>query len=320
MQKACELNPSTMAAILGLDDAVAEKICQQVHDETGEIVVPANYNCPGQLVISGSIKGVEIACIKMKEAGAKRALVLPVGGAFHSPFMMPAKEELARAIEETKFNSPACPVYQNVVAKGVTKPAEIKENLIEQLTGAVRWAQCVQAMIADGATSFTEVGPGKVLQGLVTKIDKSAVVVKDEYLGDTGVEEGGVFKDVFDLEFLKKDVFPFKYKGLSNPWLTKLNFLNLPEVVGVTVNEVSTRKQRIEQLQAKYSAVTESMEGAPLHYIGLQTSTPFLQVRAISNVVGERDKSKWQVQQALNNLSNTIVRIIENQSIVLTKI
>lgn len=176
MQKACELNPSTMAAVLALDDEKATSICSQIQEETGEIVVPANYNCPGQLVISGSIKGIEIACVKMKEAGAKRALVLPVGGAFHSPLMAPAREELAQAIHATKFNEPLCPVYQNVVARAVTDPHQIQQNLIDQLTGAVRWTQCVQAMIADGATEFTEVGPGKVLQGLVSKIYKEAVV------------------------------------------------------------------------------------------------------------------------------------------------
>ena len=176
MQKACELNPSTMAAVLALDDAKAVEICSQIQNETGEIVVPANYNCPGQLVISGSIKGIEIACIKMKEAGAKRALVLPVGGAFHSPLMAPAREELAQAIHSTTFNNPLCPVYQNVVAKAVTDPLQIQQNLIDQLTGAVKWTQCVQAMVADGATKFTEVGPGKVLQGLVLKIYKEAVV------------------------------------------------------------------------------------------------------------------------------------------------
>ncbi len=172
MQKACELTPSTMAAVLALADDKVEEICTAVQNETGEIVVPANYNCPGQLVISGTLKGVEIACEKMKAAGAKRALVLPVGGAFHSPLMLPAKEELADAIEATTFNTPLCPVYQNIVAKGVTDPSEVKRNLIDQLTGAVRWAQSVQAMIADGARQFTEVGPGKVLQGLVLKINK----------------------------------------------------------------------------------------------------------------------------------------------------
>jgi [acyl-carrier-protein] S-malonyltransferase len=175
MQKACELAPSTMAAVLALADDKVEDVCAAVQKETGEIVVPANYNCPGQLVISGSLKGIEIACEKMKAAGAKRALVLPVGGAFHSPLMLPAKEELAAAIEATAFNIPLCPVYQNIVAKGVTDPAEIKRNLIDQLTGAVRWTQSVQAMIADGATHFTEVGPGKVLQGLVQKINKEMV-------------------------------------------------------------------------------------------------------------------------------------------------
>ena len=176
MQKACELNPSTMAAILALADDKVEEICGKVHVETEEVVVPANYNCPGQLVISGSIKGIEMACELMKAAGAKRALVLPVGGAFHSPLMMPAKEELAEAINATSFNIPSCPVYQNVVAKAVTDAAAIKQNLIAQLTGAVRWAQSVQAMIADGATHFTEAGPGKVLQGLVQKINKEMVV------------------------------------------------------------------------------------------------------------------------------------------------
>ncbi|NCI49177.1 ACP S-malonyltransferase [Sediminibacterium roseum] len=176
MQKACELNPSTMAAVLALADEKVEEICAAVSAETGEVVVAANYNCPGQLVISGSIKGIEIACEQMKAAGAKRALVLPVGGAFHSPLMAPAKEELAAAIEATHFNNASCPVYQNVVAKAVSDPGEIKKNLIDQLTGAVRWTQSVQAMAADGATDFTECGPGKVLQGLVQKIFKEAVV------------------------------------------------------------------------------------------------------------------------------------------------
>jgi [acyl-carrier-protein] S-malonyltransferase len=173
MQKACELNPSTMAAVLGLADEKVEEICAQVSKESGEVVVPANYNCPGQLVISGSIKGVEIACEQMRAAGAKRALILPVGGAFHSPLMEPAKKELQEAIEATTFHSPACPVYQNVVAKGVIDRDEIKQNLINQLTGAVKWTQCVKSMIADGADKFTEAGPGKVLQGLILKIDKS---------------------------------------------------------------------------------------------------------------------------------------------------
>lgn len=176
MQKACELQPSTMAAVLALDDAKVEEICAAVSAETGEVVVPANYNCPGQLVISGSVKGIDIACERMKAAGAKRALVLPVGGAFHSPLMAPAREELKAAIEKTTFSQPSCPVYQNVVAKAVSNPAEIKQNLIDQLTGAVRWTQSVQAMVADGAATFTEAGPGKVLQGLVVKIRKDAVV------------------------------------------------------------------------------------------------------------------------------------------------
>jgi len=173
MQKACELQPSTMAAVLALDDAKVEEICVAVTAETGEVVVPANYNCPGQLVISGSVKGIEIACERMKAAGAKRALVLPVGGAFHSPLMAPAREELAKAIEKTRFHNPTCAVYQNMVAKAVSDPEDIKKNLIDQLTGAVRWTQSVQAMIADGATRFTEAGPGKVLQGLILKIDKT---------------------------------------------------------------------------------------------------------------------------------------------------
>jgi len=176
MQKACELNPSTMAAVLALADERVEEICAAITAETGEVVVAANYNCPGQLVISGSLKGIEIACEKMKAAGAKRALVLPVGGAFHSPLMQPAKEELAAAIESTHFNTPICPVYQNVVAKAIIDPQQIQQNLIDQLTGAVRWTQTIQAMVEDGATSFTEVGPGKVLQGLVQKIYKEAVV------------------------------------------------------------------------------------------------------------------------------------------------
>lgn len=176
MQKACEINPSTMAAVLGLEDEKVEEVCAAVQQETGEVVVAANFNCPGQLVISGSVKGIETACERMKAAGAKRALVLPVGGAFHSPLMAPAREELAAAITATSFQSPVCPVYQNVVATAVTDPGSIRNNLVEQLTGAVRWTQCVQAMVADGATQFTEVGPGKVLQGLVQKIHKEAVV------------------------------------------------------------------------------------------------------------------------------------------------
>jgi [acyl-carrier-protein] S-malonyltransferase len=176
MQAACEIQPSTMAAVLALADDKVEEVCATVASASGEIVVAANYNCPGQLVISGSLKGIEIACEKMKEAGAKRALILPVGGAFHSPFMEPAKLELAAAINATTFNPPICPVYQNVVAKGVIDPIQIKENLIAQLTGAVKWTQTVQNMVADGSTAFTEVGPGKVLQGLVQKIHKEAVV------------------------------------------------------------------------------------------------------------------------------------------------
>ena len=176
MQKACEQNPSSMAAVLALADGKVEEVCAAVQNETGEIVVAANYNCPGQLVISGSIKGIEIACEKMKAAGAKRALILPVGGAFHSPLMLPAKEELAAAINAASFSDATCPVYQNVTATAVTDPAEIKTNLIAQLTGAVRWTQSVQQMVANGATHFTEVGPGKVLQGLVQKIFKDAVV------------------------------------------------------------------------------------------------------------------------------------------------
>jgi [acyl-carrier-protein] S-malonyltransferase len=176
MQAACEIQASTMAAVLALADEKVEEICLQVQKETGEVVVPANYNCPGQLVISGSIKGIEVACEQMKAAGAKRALVLPVGGAFHSPLMNPAKIELAAAIEATTFNTPICPVYQNVVAAAVTNPTEIKQNLIAQLTGAVKWTPTDQARVADGATHFTEVGPGKVLQGLVQKVHKEAVV------------------------------------------------------------------------------------------------------------------------------------------------
>ncbi|MBX2932552.1 MAG: ACP S-malonyltransferase [Chitinophagaceae bacterium] len=175
MQKACEANPSTMAAVLALADDKVEEICAAVQQETNEVVVAANYNCTGQLVISGSIKGIDIACERMKQAGAKRALVLPVGGAFHSPLMAMAKEELAAAIEATNFNTPICPVYQNVTASAVSDALTIKQNLITQLTGAVKWTQSVQAMVADGATHFTEVGPGKVLQGLVQKIYKEAI-------------------------------------------------------------------------------------------------------------------------------------------------
>lgn len=176
MQKACELSPSTMAAVLALEDEKVEMICREVSESTGEIVVAANYNCPGQLVISGTIAGIEKACEQLKAAGAKRALVLPVGGAFHSPCMEPARTELAQAIESTSFHTPICPVYQNVSASAVTDPETIKQNLIAQLTGAVRWTQSVQQMVADGATTFTECGPGKVLQGLVGKISKESTV------------------------------------------------------------------------------------------------------------------------------------------------
>lgn len=170
MQKACEQNPSTMAAVLNLDDKIVEDICKEI-TASGHVVVAANYNCPGQLVISGSTEGITIACEKMKAAGAKRALVLPVGGAFHSPLMEPARVELEAAINATKFNTPICPVYQNVTASAVSDPNEIKKNLVAQLTAPVRWTQTVTQMIADGATSFTEVGPGKVLQGLVKKVN-----------------------------------------------------------------------------------------------------------------------------------------------------
>ena len=172
MQKACELQPSTMAAVLGLPDDKVEEVCKEVQSITGEVVVPANYNCPGQLVISGTVRGIEEACERLKAAGAKRAMILPVGGAFHSPLMEPARKELQQAIEGTTFHTPSCPVYQNVVAKGVINKDEIKQNLIDQLTGAVRWTQCVQAMITDGVSKFTEIGPGKVLSGLIMKINK----------------------------------------------------------------------------------------------------------------------------------------------------
>jgi len=176
MQKACAIEPSTMAAVLGLEDAVVEQICQ----ETPGTVVAANYNCPGQLVISGSIAAVEAACAKLTEAGARRALILPVGGAFHSPLMAPAQEELGRAIEATNFAQPICPVYQNVTAAAVEDPAAIKRNLLSQLTAPVRWTQSVQQMIQDGATHFIEVGPGNVLQGLVKKINREAQTEKAE--------------------------------------------------------------------------------------------------------------------------------------------
>ena len=170
MQKACELKPGTMAAVLRLDDEIVEKICE----ETPGIVVAANYNCPGQLVISGEVEAINKACEKLKEAGARRAMVLPVGGAFHSPLMQPAEEELAAAIESTVFGTPKCPIYQNVPTTAVTNADEIKKNLISQLTSPVKWTQSVQNMVKDGATLFTEVGPGKVLQGLVKKIEPTA--------------------------------------------------------------------------------------------------------------------------------------------------
>jgi [acyl-carrier-protein] S-malonyltransferase len=176
MQKACEINPSTMAAILNLDDAIVETICAEI-TQSGHIVVAANYNCPGQLVISGSNEGIAIACEKLKAAGAKRALVLPVGGAFHSPLMEPARVELEAAITATKFNNPICPVYQNVTAFAVSDPAQIQKNLVAQLTAPVKWTQSVQQMVADGATQFIEVGPGKVLQGLVKKISANSEAV-----------------------------------------------------------------------------------------------------------------------------------------------
>lgn len=172
MQKACEMKPSTMAAILGLTDEQVENICAS----TAGVVVAANYNCPGQLVISGEIKAIEAACESAKEAGARRALVLPVGGAFHSPMMEPARAELAAAIEATEFHTPLCPVVQNSVAKAVSDPAEIKQNLIDQLTAPVKWTQSVQQMIASGVTDYVECGPGKTLQGLVKKIDRSTTV------------------------------------------------------------------------------------------------------------------------------------------------
>lgn len=171
MQKACEIKPSTMAAILGLEDEIVEKVCAEVEG----IVVPANYNCPGQLVISGEVPAVEMACEKLKEAGARRALILPVGGAFHSPLMKPAEDELAEAIHQTEFKNPVCPVYQNVTTTAVTDPEEIKKNLIAQLTAPVKWTQSVQNMVSDGATEFIEVGPGNTLQGLIRKIDGNAV-------------------------------------------------------------------------------------------------------------------------------------------------
>ena len=173
MQKACEINPSTMAAILNLDDKIVEQICAEITN-SGNVVVAANYNCPGQLVISGSINGINIACEKLKAAGAKRALVLPVGGAFHSPLMEPARVELEAAINSTNFSIPVCPIYQNVAASAVSDPSQIKKNLIAQLTAPVKWTQSIQQMVADGAIQFIEVGPGKVLQGLIKKISAGA--------------------------------------------------------------------------------------------------------------------------------------------------
>ncbi|MDR2929259.1 MAG: ACP S-malonyltransferase [Cytophagaceae bacterium] len=172
MQKACEAEPSTMAAIVGLDDKIVEEVCASIN----EVVVPANYNCTGQLVISGSFKGIDIACEKLTEKGAKRALKLSVGGAFHSPLMEPARTELAKAIEETPITVPVGPIYQNVNAQPFTNPAQIKDNLIAQLTAPVRWTQTIQNMIADGAVEFVEIGPGSVLKGLIKKIDRSANV------------------------------------------------------------------------------------------------------------------------------------------------
>lgn len=180
MQKACEIAPSTMAAVLGLSDSDVEEVCKNMQG----IVVPANYNCPGQLVISGELHAVERACEAMKERGAKRALLLPVGGAFHSPLMEPAREELAAAIEQTKFSKPVCPVYQNVTTTAVSDPDEIRKNLIAQLTAPVKWTQSVRQMIADGATLFTEVGPGNVLQGLVKKIDRNVEVASGLFISE----------------------------------------------------------------------------------------------------------------------------------------
>ena len=176
MQKACEAAPSTMAAVIALPDATIEQICAEVSAEGNGVVVPANYNCPGQLVISGNVEAVNAACEKLKAAGAKRALVLPVGGAFHSPLMQPAKDELQQSIEQTQFHTPRCPIYQNVDAQAHTDAAEIKQNLIAQLTASVKWTQEVQNMIAAGATEFVECGPGKALQGMIAKIDRSVTV------------------------------------------------------------------------------------------------------------------------------------------------
>lgn len=184
MQKACEAKPGTMAAIIALADETVEKVCAEVSEETKKVVVPANYNCPGQLVIYGEAEGIDAACVRLKEAGAKRALVLPVSGAFHSPLMQPAKDELEAAIATTEFHKPICPVYQNVDAKPHTDPEEIKANLIAQLTASVRWTEEVQQMVADGATVFTECGPGKTLQGMIAKICKG-----NEAVSARGVNE-----------------------------------------------------------------------------------------------------------------------------------
>ena len=184
MQAACDARPGTMAAVIGLEDAQIESICREVSEETGKVVICANYNCPGQLVISGEREGVEVACNRLKEAGAKRALVLPVGGAFHSPIMQPAKEELEAAIAATTFHTPRCPVYQNVDGEAHTAPEEIKANLIAQLTASVLWTKEVNNMVAAGATEFTECGPGKALQGMISKICKGndAVSVQDTHM------------------------------------------------------------------------------------------------------------------------------------------
>ena len=184
MQKACEAQPGTMAAIIALADEMVEEVCAAVREETGKVVVPANYNCPGQLVISGEAEAIDLACQRLKEAGAKRALVLPVGGAFHSPLMQPAQEELEEAIANTAFHKPICPVYQNVDGLPHTDPEEIKANLIAQLTASVRWTKEVEEMVANGATDFTECGPGKTLQGMIAKICKGNGAVKAHGVND----------------------------------------------------------------------------------------------------------------------------------------
>lgn len=184
MQKACEAQPGTMAAIIAMPDEAIEKVCEEVRNETGKVVVPANYNCPGQLVISGDEEAIQVACVKLKEAGAKRALVLPVGGAFHSPLMLPAQQELEEAIATTEFHKPICPVYQNVDGMPHTDPEEIKANLIQQLTASVLWTKEVNHMVADGATDFTECGPGKTLQGMIAKICKGNEAVRAHSVND----------------------------------------------------------------------------------------------------------------------------------------